>query len=78
MTFNPAISLGDVLMLAGTVTAVLGAFFSLRGDVRYLSRVVKELGESHEGNARQLASHERRLAELDAAVFGRRRGDREA
>lgn len=68
MNLQLTMTLGDVVVAGSCVSAILVAYFGLKHRLETLT-------EGHREAVETLDEHTGQLAELDAAVFGRRRND---
>jgi hypothetical protein len=68
MNLALTMTLGDLVVAGSCVTAIVAAYFGLKHRLDTLT-------EGHRDALDTLDEHTGQLAELDAAVFGRRRND---
>lgn len=78
MKLEMTMTFGDLIVTAGTVTAVVIAYYAIKAALTTMAANIADLTTTVAEHDDVIGSHGENIAALDAAVFGRRRKDRDA
>jgi hypothetical protein len=77
MKLELTMTIGDLIVTAGTVVAIIIAYYAIKAALTTLTNTQNQHGETLAEHTNTLSEHGENLAALDAAVFGRRRHDKD-